>query len=97
MSIAKCPECGKVISLHFPLHDCRKVIRYFVSPAPTIRGWYLKRVLSIDGVEKDDGWKEKYPTKREAKAEAEKRNVHLQRRGHFVSSRMPSSGIAGIE
>lgn len=22
-TIAKCPECGKVISLRFPLHDCK--------------------------------------------------------------------------
>lgn len=22
MSIAKCPECGKLISLRFPVHDC---------------------------------------------------------------------------
>ena len=95
MSIAKCPECGKVVSLHFPLHDCRKVVRYFVSPAPTLRGWFLMRVVRIDGVEKTDSWKEKFQTKREAHSEKDKRNRKLGR--NFESARMPSSGIAGIE
>lgn len=22
MSLARCPECGKLISLRFPVHDC---------------------------------------------------------------------------
>ncbi len=93
--MTKCPDCGKVISLRFPMHDCKIVIRYFVSPAPTLRGWYLRRVALINGVEKTDDWKEKFQTKREANAEKDKRNRKLGR--NFVSARMPSSGIAGIE
>ena len=23
MSVGRCPECGKVISLRFPIHDCK--------------------------------------------------------------------------
>lgn len=97
MDTAKCPNCGKLISLRFPIHNCRKIIRYFVSPASTIRGWFLKRVTLVDGVEKDDGWKEKFRTKREANDEAVKRNQQLYRRGDFVSSKLPSSGIAEVE
>ena len=33
MSIARCPECGKVISLRFPLHDCTQ--KPASTPAPT--------------------------------------------------------------
>lgn len=25
MPVIKCPDCGKVISIRFPLHDCKPV------------------------------------------------------------------------
>lgn len=95
--IIACPYCGKMISTHFPIHDCRRIIRYFVTPAPTIRGWFLKCVTLIEGIERDTGWKEKFNTKREANAEKDKRNRQLERKGHFVGARLPRSGIAGQE
>lgn len=93
--IIACPDCGKMISTHFPIHDCRRIIRYFITPAPTIRGWFLKRVTRIEGREIDDGWKEKFRTKREANTEKNKRNRKLG--SAFVGARYPSSGIPGIE
>lgn len=62
-----CPECFKLISERFPLHDCRCVIRYYVAPASTLRGWLVKRVVRVDGQEMGDTWALRRQTKREAK------------------------------
>ena len=77
MSATKCPDCNKLISERFPLHDCQRIIRYHVVPASTLRGWFVKRVLLKDGRETGDNWKEKCRTKAEAKTLKERLNKAL--------------------
>lgn len=68
METVKCPDCFKVVSTRFSLHECRIVTRYYVSPASTRRGWLVKRVVRVDGKETGDNWSLRHQTKREAKA-----------------------------
>jgi hypothetical protein len=77
MSVTKCPDCNKVISKRFPLHKCKRIIRYHVVPASTLRGWFVKRVVLVDGRETDDGWRERCQTKAEAKTRKERLNKAL--------------------
>jgi hypothetical protein len=85
--LINCPECGKIISTHFPIHDCSVVIRFHVVPAPTLRGWYVKRVVKVEGRETSDNWKEKFTTKREAKVARDVYNERLQRAGTYEAIR----------
>ena len=77
MSTVKCPDCNRLVAISFPVHDCRLVIRYYVSPAPTIRGWLVSRVVRVDGKETADNWREKFQTKREAKSHKDDLNRKL--------------------
>lgn len=61
-------------------------IRYYVSPAPTIRGWYVKKVALVDGRECDGGILDKYNTKRQAKQIAGINNRRLKRMGRYVAA-----------
>lgn len=85
--IIKCPECGKVILTRFPIHNCCVVVRFHVVPASTLRGWYVKRVVKIEGKETGDSWKEKHATKREAHAAKDTYNKQLQVAGTFEAIR----------
>lgn len=53
------------------------IIRYYIAPAPTIRGWFVKRVLLVDGRETGDNWRERCTTKAEAKTRKEQLNKAL--------------------
>jgi len=81
------PECHKLISQKFPIHDCSVVVRFHVVPASTLRGWYVKRVVKVEGRERDDNWKEKFTTKREAKAAKDVYNKRLQVAGTYEAIR----------
>lgn len=85
--LVNCPECGKLVSQRFPVHNCETVIRYYVSPASTVRGWLVKRVLKVEGKETGDNWKEKFNTKREAHAAKDAYNKRLQRAGTYEAIR----------
>jgi hypothetical protein len=85
--IISCPECRKMISTHFPIHYCSVVIRFHVVPASTLRGWYVKRVVKVEGKETGDNWKEKFTTKREAKAAKDLYNKRLQQAGTYEAIR----------
>lgn len=55
----------------------RTIIRYYVAPAVTIRGWLIKRVLLVNGRETGDNWRERCTTKAEAKTRKERLNRAL--------------------
>lgn len=85
--IIRCPECRKMISTHFPIHYCSVVVRFYVVPASTLRGWYVKRVVKVEGKETGDNWKEKFNTKREAEAAKDKYNERLRVAGTYEAIR----------
>jgi hypothetical protein len=51
-----------------------------------LRGWYVKRVVKIGGKETNDKWKEKYNTKRDAKAAKDTYNERLRVAGTFEAA-----------
>ena len=77
MSVTTCPDCKKLVCERFSLHECKRVIRYHVVPASTLRGWFVKRVLLVDGHETGDNWRERCQTKAEAKSRKERLNKAL--------------------
>jgi hypothetical protein len=52
-------------------------VRYYVSPKPTVRGWYVLSVVLVDGKEVTGSYKAEFANKTQAHAHKAKMNAAL--------------------